>query len=503
MAPSGPSQNRAPRTDGGYAAALAATALLLILPVLAVPFPPLVDYPNHLAEGYILAHIHDSPILQANYETILAPFPNLGATLILRGLMLALPALAAGKAFLALLMGLWVVGAHMISRALTGKSTWLAIPVALTAYNSSLYYGFLNYSVGLPLFLITFAAWLEWRSRLRWGRLLALGGLACLSYLSHLSAYVFLGAGCVLTLAVEAVASRQLRSRDLLTLLPLVPPAGLFLAYLGGSGEVGGVLWGSLIEKSVSFLSPFIAYDRRLDVAVVILIAVSAFLALRKGRPALRQVPLILGIAYAAAIFATPSLIFTSSGADIRFAIPALICFLFAVDFRLPMRAARISYTLLVIALCVKLFGVWGAWAHQSREIACSVRALENVEEGSRIFPLYLRSSSRTTDKNERGQIHVAHYATVLRQAYVPSLFTYASQQMVKMRRHRTGPRTIYPDDVDPDSLNWPAIREGYDYIWGCHLTAAMRTRATVMADEMPGCPQCGLWKIRSAPGSE
>jgi hypothetical protein len=485
------------RNRRAYAVALGAVGVLLVLPILIVPFPPLVDYPNHLAEGYILAQIDDAPILQSNYETILAPFPNLGATLILYGLMGALPPLAAGKALLVILMGLWVLGAHMIGRSLTGRSSWLAVPVALVAYNSSLYYGFLNYSVSLPLFLITFAAWLRWRSALGFGRLLALVALVCLCYLSHLSAYVFLGIGCVMTLAIDLAAHRRLRSADFLSLLPLLPPAALFVAYMGGSGEVGGVEWGNLTEKSLAFLSPFIAYDRRVDVAVLLLIAASALVAVRWARPSVRRGALACGVAYAAAIFATPRLIFTSSGADIRYAIPALVCLLFAADFRLPTRAGRISYALLVIALCLKLFGVWGAWAHQSREIACSVRALEHAEAGARIFPLYLRSPDRAEDKRQRGLIHVAHYATLLRQAYVPSLFTYTSQQLVQMRRASPAAATILPEMADPGGLDWSAIRKEYDYIWGCRLTPAFQAQVASVADETSACLRCGLWRIR------
>ena len=34
-------------------------AVLLIFPVWAFRYPPLLDYPNHLASAYILGHLHD------------------------------------------------------------------------------------------------------------------------------------------------------------------------------------------------------------------------------------------------------------------------------------------------------------------------------------------------------------------------------------------------------------------------------------------------------------
>ncbi len=468
--------------------------------MLTVPFPPLVDYPNHLAEGFILAHIGDSPRLQANYQTVFAPFPNLAATLTLPLLMQALPPLAAGKALLTLILLLWVAGAHLFARAVVGRSSWLAVPIALMAYNSSFYYGFLNYAMSVPIFLIAFAAWLSWRSSMGPGRFLLLTLLACLCYLGHFSAYAFLGLGCATTLAVEALSARRLPRSRLLALLPLLPPVALFLTYMGGSGEVGGVIWGDPVEKSISFLSPLIGYDRRVDAAVLLLTAAALLLVWRAayGRT-LRRPILACGLAFAAAVFATPRVILTSSGADIRFALPALICLLLAADLRLPRPAARAGFALLVAALCLKLFGLWGSWTEQSREIACSVRALATVEEGARILPITLRSTDPTEDKRQRGLIHSAHYATVLREALVPSLFTYASQQIVRLKGPSTGRIAALSETADPASVDWTAIQDGYDYLWAGRFTPAFAAQAGRIAGKARECPQGALWRIRRA----
>lgn len=47
-------------------------------PVVLTPFPPLLDYPNHLALLHILATYSDSPILQQFYEPDVALNGNMG-----------------------------------------------------------------------------------------------------------------------------------------------------------------------------------------------------------------------------------------------------------------------------------------------------------------------------------------------------------------------------------------------------------------------------------------
>jgi len=35
-------------------------AVMLLVPIWTVAFPPLLDYPNHLARAFVLAHLNDS-----------------------------------------------------------------------------------------------------------------------------------------------------------------------------------------------------------------------------------------------------------------------------------------------------------------------------------------------------------------------------------------------------------------------------------------------------------
>ena len=46
------------------------------IPVWSVRIPPLVDYPNHLARMHILAHHHETPLLQKYYLIKWAVLPK-------------------------------------------------------------------------------------------------------------------------------------------------------------------------------------------------------------------------------------------------------------------------------------------------------------------------------------------------------------------------------------------------------------------------------------------
>jgi hypothetical protein len=50
-----------PKRSTLYFLALALTFCVLLVPIWIVNYPGMIDYPNHLARCYILAHFHSSP----------------------------------------------------------------------------------------------------------------------------------------------------------------------------------------------------------------------------------------------------------------------------------------------------------------------------------------------------------------------------------------------------------------------------------------------------------
>ncbi len=144
---------------GWYGLILLLLAILLVVPIWAVEYPPLVDYPNHLARGYILYHYDDVPSFREYYDIDYVSTPSLAMDLFMLALQPICDIRIAGKLFLTLTMLLWMLGWHLLGRAIHGRPTWLALGAGLFAYHSMFFYGFTNFAFGLGVFLIAFAAW--------------------------------------------------------------------------------------------------------------------------------------------------------------------------------------------------------------------------------------------------------------------------------------------------------------------------------------------------------
>ena len=97
------------QTRRGYWLALAGVTVLLCLPVATIEYPPLVDYPNHLARCFIL-HNYEIPRYFAEYVRVLQPIPNLAMDLIVPPLLGVLSTSLAGRIFLMLEIVLFVIG---------------------------------------------------------------------------------------------------------------------------------------------------------------------------------------------------------------------------------------------------------------------------------------------------------------------------------------------------------------------------------------------------------
>ena len=78
-----------------------------MLPIWSVRFPPLLDYPNHLASSFVLGHLHDPAYEFGHYYAgDWRPYPYIASDFLLMILCRMLPPALAGK----LLLSLGVLG---------------------------------------------------------------------------------------------------------------------------------------------------------------------------------------------------------------------------------------------------------------------------------------------------------------------------------------------------------------------------------------------------------
>src|ERR1035438_6402670 len=78
-------------------------AALLLIPIWSTAFPPLLDYPNHLARSFVLAHLHDPAFTFSRfYRADWGLYPYLGMDALLAVLGRLFPIEMAGRIFLSL-----------------------------------------------------------------------------------------------------------------------------------------------------------------------------------------------------------------------------------------------------------------------------------------------------------------------------------------------------------------------------------------------------------------
>jgi hypothetical protein len=475
-----------------YAFSLVAVGAFLCLPVLSVDHAPLVDYPNHLARAYILATYAQTAAFVAEYRTVVEPIPNVAIDLLLPALLRFTAIVPASKIFLAILVLLFVLGCHCLGKAIHGQPTWLAIPCCFFVYSSTLLYGYVNYILGVGLYTLALAYWLSHRHRWTGVSLVLATALVFAAYLAHLSAYAFI---CATVCAVEGFDYlRQGRPARavVVSLVPLVLPAVAFAAFMRGSGEVGGVEWNSVSGKLVPLLTVFVSYSPILDgLAILSTATLVASVVAHRQRFAVNPPIFISGLVLFLLYCLSPKGLFTSSGVDARFILPAILLCALSVRMEVPSRAVAIALCACVLVFGLRVGGIWHTWLQLDRRITAEVERLMVLPAGARVYPVFATSSDRTTAKRERSFQHVVQYATIYRHAFLPTLFALPGQQPLLFRR---APKYASPSNQDKTA--WLRHMEGYDYVWSYGISPELKQAISARGRMIREVDGFGLWQL-------
>lgn len=196
--------------------AMAGMFALALLPLLATPVLPLIDFYNHLARFFVLSHLHESAVLQAHYAAHWALLPDVGVDVVGVPLLAVLPPMAAGHVIAALLMGNLYAAALYFHRRLTGAHSLLVAVLLLPLLYSYVFnWGFSNFLMGLGLAFWAAGWWIAHRGN----QALSVAGScvwSLLIFFSHGIAFVLYG---VLVAALEVGFFLQGSERTPLLLL--------------------------------------------------------------------------------------------------------------------------------------------------------------------------------------------------------------------------------------------------------------------------------------------
>jgi hypothetical protein len=420
--------------DGAsFAAVFVALALLASLPVLACETLPVFDYPNHLARMHILSALPTSEFLQRYYETSWRALPNLAMDLTVPPLTGWLPLAWAGKVFVISTLCLLAGGAAILHRVLF--SSWSAWPLLafLLLYSRTFLWGLLNYLFGVGLSLFALALWIALANRPRI-RLTAGTIMALSLFFAHLLAFCLYG---ILVMGYEAGVILQKRLSLAQSLRALVPAGATFLPaiaiylLLTPAGASGPIAYSPIVRKLDLLFTVFDNYSAPFDIAcfAIAVLAISAAFWRRwiTLHPAM-AIPLgLLFLIY----LVMPNQIATASGADHRIPVVLGLVLLAGSRWTAPnARVARIFASAALLLFLIRMGVVAAEWRQSDRAYAELLPVLDTIPEGSRVAV----ATPHTIKWAHTPLYHFPAWAVVRRDAFVPILFAYPTQQPITLR---------------------------------------------------------------------
>ena len=463
-----------------YYAIFAILFLAQVCPIWLLPYPAMHDYPNHLARIHILHQYADNESYQATYKLDMRPLPNLAMDLIVPALMNVVSIENASKIFLSLVVAVFNFGLHHIGLAVNNRPHWNALAATFFTYNFAFAYGFVNYLFGLGVYFITLSVWLRYRSKWSAARLISVTALAVTCYLSHLSAFVFLGISVVCLTAFDVMRGGKLLQVPLmLGLIPLVFPAVAHVFNRAEAQDGWAMTWWHpfVIKKIIGLAYPFLTYDLVVDCALGVVFVFLVLLSVRGNASRLVSVDLFL----IGGIFMVLYVISPMSGArtsyiDRRFLLPGLVFLLLGTRIDVSRRLGQFAMVGLLSLSFVRVAEVGYYTSRIAREVQAHIRVLDLLPDGVRVYPMVMHDqSSARSWLWDMHLFYTAHYATVYRHAFVPTIYAWEGAHSLNLRL----PVPEYVQlghDTSIDEVGWPAILSQYDYVWGYRLPLNFRS---------------------------
>ena len=188
--------------------------MLLDGPIWLVKLVPTQDGPVHLAQADLIARFGWGGALQepaaSFYQWNPRIEPNSAIYLLLAGLIrLTGDALIANSLFLSIYGLLWIAAAYAVSRVETERPILPMLLLLPLAFGVFIHWGFYNFALGVPLFLLFASFWRSMRERGDAIAFVATALFFAALYLTHITSVV---AACLL-LAADGIA-RAIRTLD-------------------------------------------------------------------------------------------------------------------------------------------------------------------------------------------------------------------------------------------------------------------------------------------------
>jgi hypothetical protein len=441
-------------------AAVSVLAAMLLLPIWIVAFPPLLDYPNHLARAFVLAHLNDPHFsFRQFYRSDWGAYPYLGMDASLAVLGRLFPIETAGRVYLSVCVlalpgAVWFFLRQTQGQKLDADAQ--ALWALLIAYNVFFLEGFLNFDLSLAVGLFSLGLWLGWLAKQGTGRWIAALVAFTALYFTHL-----LGFGIAGLIVVAYLLLPRRPVRDWLWSGALALPG---VAFYFHSSRVG------LSANKIVFRG----WDDKVDSLGMILhgcwpwldwISLGAlaawFLAAWWRNPEFRWDR--KWIAIAAFLFALFWVIpwmwgQESSDLDIR-----VLPFLFVAILAMARvgRRAKILAAIPLLLFAARTLSVARHFQEAQPALAGLARSFDAVPRGALVLPIV----EGDEDPIERPFTHFWAYGVIRRGWFSPYLMDAPGETPMRIIRDSYTPdgfwNLVY--DEPPD---WQQVQNDYEYVW-------------------------------------
>lgn len=423
-------------------------------------YPPLVDWPNHLARHAIQCQDVAWGRLSAYYSFDLRLVPNLTADLVY-----ALPG-ACYDIFLTqkILIQFAILGLILSAFALH-YAIWRRLSIwpgmaSLVALNMNLGYGFENFILAAPLAIALLALWIALDKAQNWARFILIAPLAAFLYVCHLYAFAFFGVMLGAFELQRAWVHRHAENGKTRVLMRLGAAAlvGLWPTYHAlsdmaaeGSVNMSATVYGGLISRLTSLLSlssyqMFYALETvaRLDALFTLVILGLAPLILRKlgGKLDFDRRFAWMAIACGLLYVLTPAILASVYFTDIRFPLMAAVVLIAASNVQLSRRLEIGLAVVLVLSFALRIEIAVQRWTEHEAQVQ------ELMAAGAIFTPddTLLIARSGQSEHIIRHS-HTASYIGMRRGAFLPTLFNGANTLVPRpFLQGRTATQAFPPD---------------------------------------------------------
>ena len=445
-------------------------AVLLVLPLWIVKYPPLLDYPNHLARVFILAHINDPNYQFSQYCTAtFGLYPYLTMDVLLIGLMKFFSIFTGGRIILSLCALSVPLAAWFFVRQANRENSSLACWGLLTGYNIFFLWGFVNWQLSMALVLLVAGLWIRYLARpttLRW---LALLLIVTLLYFTHLQGFGL--AGLVVT-AYAALTRKGLRSiaRSLVQGWALFVPGGSFHLITRLATRETSAAWAMnfhpLSDKWERLYFFMQCYSPALDTITLLALIACAVGAWWRNREFSWNHPwpaIVAGFFLLYWLFPGYGVNWAGDDADVRL-LPFVFMLLPAVVY--TGRRARWLALVACLLFCAHSASVIHTFRAEQPELIGMSRAFSMTPPNARVLPVI---ESREDEPQVRPYAHFWAYGVIERGWFSTYLLTIKNVTTVQLKSNLARPEGFWNLEYEEDP-DWDTIADDYDYVWAFHV---------------------------------